>query len=113
MLWASAHLPLIMGYVLAAGALSKMVHLIFSPPISIDYPAKSTYFSILPKLISRSSQVVCTDVSGLDSHDLTHFYENKSEEHLPEGLRWFYCVGLALALANMGKLYLPSANHSA
>lgn len=71
MLWSSAHLPLIMGYTLAAGALSKMV--------------------------------VCTDVGGLDKHDLTHFYELKSEDHIPEGLRWFYCVGLANALANMGE----------
>lgn len=70
--WSSVHLPFVMSYVLAAGALSKLV--------------------------------VATDVPHLDSHDLTHFYEAKSEDHIPDGLRWFYCVGLGLALACMGEL---------
>ena len=51
-----------------------------------------------------SKLVVATDVPNLDSHDLTHFYEEKSEDHIPDALRWFYCAGLGIALACMGKL---------
>ena len=70
--WGSIHLPFIMSYILAAGALSKLV--------------------------------VATDLPDADSHDLTHFYEEKSEDHVAIGLRWFYCVGLGIALTCMGKI---------
>ncbi|KAG9234335.1 bacterial low temperature requirement A protein-domain-containing protein [Amylocarpus encephaloides] len=49
-----------------------------------------------------SKLVVAHDCSDADAHDLTHSYEEKSEEHIPQGLRWFYCVGLGIALAMMG-----------
>lgn len=49
-----------------------------------------------------SKLVLATDCADANSHDLTTLYEEKSEDHLPAGLRWFYCVGLGLALLFMG-----------
>ena len=53
-----------------------------------------------------SKLVLATDCPDADAHDLTHFYEEKSEDHLPSGLRWYYCVGLGLALLFMGVISL-------
>jgi hypothetical protein len=53
-----------------------------------------------------SRLVLAHDCADADPHDLTHFYEEKSEEHIPVGLRWFYCGGFAIALAGMGVISL-------
>ena len=53
-----------------------------------------------------SKLVLASDCSDADMHDLTPFYEEKSEDHLPAGLRWLYCVGLGLALLFMGVISL-------
>jgi hypothetical protein len=53
-----------------------------------------------------SKLVVAHDCANADPHDLTHFYEEKSEDHIPIGLRWFYCGGFAVALAGMGVISL-------
>ena len=53
-----------------------------------------------------SKLVVAHDCADADPHDLTHFYEEKSEDHIPVGLRWFYCAGFAIALAGMSIISL-------
>ena len=55
-----------------------------------------------------SKLVVSTDSPNTDAHDLTHFYEEKSEDHVAIGLRWFYCGGLGIALGCMGTLLSPA-----
>ncbi len=54
---------------------------------------------------SLSKLVVATDCHNANEHDLTEFYADKSENHIPDGLRWFYCAGLGLALTCMGKFF--------
>ncbi|CAG8982075.1 hypothetical protein HYALB_00008802 [Hymenoscyphus albidus] len=49
-----------------------------------------------------SRLVMAHDCPDAEPHNLTHFYEEKSEAHIPLGLRLFYCIGLGLALALMG-----------
>jgi hypothetical protein len=53
-----------------------------------------------------SKLVVAHDCPDADPHDLTDTYEEKSLEHIPIGLRWFYCAGFAIALAGMGIISL-------
>lgn len=53
-----------------------------------------------------SKLVVATDCSNADAEDLTEFYQHKSENHIPTGLRWFYCAGLGIALLGMGIISL-------
>lgn len=55
-----------------------------------------------------SMLVVATDAPNTDAHDLTHHYEERSEPEVSEGIRYFYCSGLAIALFFMG---LISASH--
>ena len=75
LLWGTAHLPFIMSFVLAAGALSKLV--------------------------------IATDCSDTKVDDLTVAYSLKSDREIPSGLRWFYCVGLGVALFCMGMFSIP------
>ena len=49
-----------------------------------------------------SKLVLATDCQDTNIHDLTEFYAEKSEDHVPDGLRYFYCCGLGLALLFMG-----------
>jgi hypothetical protein len=65
----SAHLPFIMGYVLAAAALSKIV--------------------------------LAHDLGDADPHWLTELYVGRSEEHVAQGLRWYFCGGLAISMIMM------------
>jgi len=74
LLWASATLPFIMSFVLAAGSLSKLV--------------------------------LATDCNDAKLEDLTEIYSEKSDQEIPEGLRWFYCVGLGISLLCMGIISL-------
>jgi hypothetical protein len=50
-----------------------------------------------------SKLVLATDCSDTKLEDLTETYMLKSEPEIPIGLRWFYCTGLGIALACMGK----------
>ena len=62
--------------------------------------------------------VLAHDSKSLDPHYLTHHYEERSEDHISEGQRWFYCAGLGIALFCTGEfchlsLYLsPQSNTS-
>jgi low temperature requirement protein LtrA len=67
--WQAAHLPFIMGYVLAGAALSKIV--------------------------------LAHDVHDADPEWLAEPYAGRSEEKVHQGLRWFFCGGLAVAMLMM------------
>jgi len=51
-----------------------------------------------------SKLVLATDCSDTNLEDLTETYMAKSEVEIPVGLRWFYCAGLGVALACMGRI---------
>lgn len=53
---------------------------------------------------SLSKLVLAHDCSDTDLESLGESYVERSEEHIPDGLRWFYCAGLSLALTCMSKL---------
>lgn len=74
LLWGFAHLPFIMGYILASAGLSKLV--------------------------------LITDVPGTDPKQLSSHYSPLAEETIPNGIRYFYCHGLAIALLFMGVISL-------
>ena len=74
MLWLFAHLPFIMGYVLAAAALSKLV--------------------------------LAHDCADADEHELIEPWAERSEGEISDGLRWYYCGGLAVALLCMSLISL-------
>ena len=64
---------------------------------------------------SLSKLVLATDCSDTKVEDLTEMYVTKSDHEIPQGLRWFYCVGLGIALACMGSFLtytLPPFSHS-
>ena len=50
---------------------------------------------------SLSKLVLATDCHNANPEDLTEAYRAKSEPEVPEGLRWFYCAGLGIALLCM------------
>ena len=74
--WLFAHLPFIMGYVLAGASLSRLV--------------------------------LVTDCADSNTEDLTEIYIAKAEPEVSDGLRWFYCCGLGIALLGMSVI---SATH--
>jgi hypothetical protein len=51
---------------------------------------------------SLSKLVIATDCRDTKVEDLTDTYSLKSDRDIPSGLRWFYCVGLGIALFCMG-----------
>ncbi|KAG8903990.1 hypothetical protein FRC00_014337, partial [Tulasnella sp. 408] len=63
-------------------------------------------FTISGAALSRL--VVAHDSPNTDPHKLTEMYEERSEEELMYGWRWFYCGGLAVAFIFMA---LISATH--
>lgn len=74
-IWISAHLPFIMGYVLAAASLTRLV--------------------------------LAHDFAHADpEHDLGHAYAEESEAELSDGMRWYYCGGLGVALIGMAVISL-------
>ena len=73
-LWLGAHLPFIMGYVLAGASLSRLV--------------------------------LATDCRDAHVEDLTELYAPRAEHEVSEGLRWFYCCGLGVALLGMSAISL-------
>ncbi|KAF1982184.1 hypothetical protein K402DRAFT_363361 [Aulographum hederae CBS 113979] len=50
---------------------------------------------------SLAHLVLAHDCEDADYHTLREPYEERSEEHVPQGLRWYYCCGLAIALMMM------------
>ena len=55
---------------------------------------------------SLSKLVLAHDCNDTDLKTLGEHYIERSEEHIPDGLRWFYCAGLGIALICMSKLAL-------
>lgn len=53
---------------------------------------------------AMSKLVVATDAPDTDSHSLTEAYEHKSEHDVALGLRFFYCIGLGIALFCTGMI---------
>lgn len=53
-----------------------------------------------------SKLVVAADCPDSPADTLTHFYQERSEEHFSLGLRFYYCMGLAIALLSMGAISL-------
>lgn len=53
---------------------------------------------------SLSKLVLAHDCRDTDIETLGEHYIERSEEHIPDGLRWFYCAGLSIALICMSKL---------
>ncbi|KAH0559062.1 hypothetical protein GP486_004348 [Trichoglossum hirsutum] len=49
-----------------------------------------------------SRLVVAHDCADANESSLTEAFAQKSEAEISSGLRWFYCAGLAIALASMG-----------
>ncbi|KAM6537206.1 hypothetical protein FALCPG4_003144 [Fusarium falciforme] len=68
--WNYAHLPFIMGYILASAGLSKLV--------------------------------LATDAGGANAEQLSEHYSHRAEDEVANGIRFFYCHGLAIALLFMG-----------
>ena len=50
-----------------------------------------------------SRLVVAHDCADANELSLTEAFAHKSEGEISSGLRWFYCAGLATALACMGE----------
>ncbi|KAJ4328260.1 hypothetical protein N0V84_001300 [Fusarium piperis] len=69
-IWNYAHLPFIMGYILASAGLSKLV--------------------------------LATDAGGANAEQLSEHYSHRAEDEVANGIRFFYCHGLAIALLFMG-----------
>ena len=57
---------------------------------------------------SLSKLVLAHDCSETDVETLGEIYQERSEPEIPIGLRWFYCVGLGIALLCMSKSPLSS-----
>lgn len=56
---------------------------------------------------SLSKLVLAHDHHDTDLETLGELYLNRSEAHILDALRWFYCVGLGIALLCMSKSFLP------
>ncbi|KAH7197126.1 bacterial low temperature requirement A protein-domain-containing protein [Fusarium flagelliforme] len=69
-IWHYAHLPFIMGYILASAGLSKLV--------------------------------LVADTPSANPEHLTDHYIERAEPEIANGIRYFYCHGLAIALLFMG-----------
>jgi hypothetical protein len=53
-----------------------------------------------------SKLVLAHDTASAHPEDLLEPFDGRSEEHIPIGLRWFYCAGLSVALMNMAAISL-------
>jgi hypothetical protein len=49
-----------------------------------------------------SRLVIAHDCANANIESLTDTYASKSEGNISNGLRWYYCAGLGIALACMG-----------
>lgn len=52
-----------------------------------------------------SKLVLAHDTSDADPSTLWEVYETRSEAEISDGLRWYYCGGLAIALFCMSKSF--------
>ncbi|KAK7415531.1 hypothetical protein QQZ08_012309 [Neonectria magnoliae] len=68
--WSYAHLPFVMGYILASAGLSKLV--------------------------------LTTDTPNTNPEQLSEHYNERADPEIANGIRFFYCHGLAVALLSMG-----------
>lgn len=73
-IWGYAHLPFVMGYILASAGLSKLV--------------------------------LTTDTPNTNPEQLSEHYFERAEPEIANGIRFFYCHGLAIALLFMGVISL-------
>lgn len=55
-----------------------------------------------------SRLVLATDCQDANVEDLTEAYIGRSEPEVPSGLRWFYCLGLGVALLSMSAPLAPT-----
>lgn len=76
--WLNSHLPFIMAFILAGGALARLV--------------------------------VAHDCDDASLEDLADTYQARSSGEIDTGVRWFYCAGLGVALASMGKRLAPPSS---
>lgn len=60
-----------------------------------------------------SRLVVAHDTSNAHLEGLTEEYEERSTEEITQGIRWFYCAGLGIALALMGAIALSHVHKEA
>lgn len=61
---------------------------------------------------SLSKLVLAHDCRDSDTESLGEHYIERSEEEIPDGLRWFYCAGLSIALTCMSKLLVWTEMYS-
>lgn len=59
---------------------------------------------------SLSKLVLAHDCSDTDVETLGEAYVERSLEEVPQGLRWFYCCGLGVALLCMSNSCIFSAS---
>lgn len=60
-----------------------------------------------------SRLVVAHDTSNAHLEGLTEEYEERSTAEITQGIRWFYCAGLGIALALMGMIALSHVHKEA
>ena len=48
--------------------------------------------------------VLASDIEGVHAENLTETYQARSEEHVAQGIKWFYCAGFGSALLFMGAI---------
>ncbi|EME48450.1 hypothetical protein DOTSEDRAFT_161978 [Dothistroma septosporum NZE10] len=80
LIWTFAHLPFILSFVLGGGGLAKLV---------IAYDTKSSHLEWLAERYQATA-------------------EEQHLDHIPDGLRWYYCGGFGIALSCMA---LVSMSH--
>jgi len=56
--------------------------------------------------------VLAHDTPDADTHDLYHPYDTRSEEEIHLGQIWFYCAGLAIALASTGGIAMSHSTRT-
>jgi hypothetical protein len=59
--------------------------------------------SIVLSSAALSRLVLVHDCHDTNIESLTEVYAGKSLGEIEDGLRWFYCAGMGIALASMGK----------
>lgn len=56
--------------------------------------------------------VVASDTEYAHLDSLTEVYQERSEHHITDGVRWFYCAGFAIALLSMAVISLAHTHKS-
>ena len=95
-----------------------MYHVGIPPPPSMELTLTVTaliwtsvhlpfVMSFLLAAAALSRIVLAHDRNEADLETLSEAYLGRSVGEISSGLRWFYCTGLGIALACMGKIYRP------